>query len=77
MVDILFSGAEPFKQIDNTPSTESPIRNLAKIGQAVSEKTFKDYDVLYMYIAQGQELITLKDKLFVVTTSVGYFDHTF
>ena len=28
--------------------------NLVKIGQAVSEKTrFKDYEILYMYIAQG------------------------
>ena len=27
--------------------------NLVKIGQAVWEKTFKDYTILYMYIAQG------------------------
>ena len=29
--------------------------NLVKIGQAVSEKkTFKDYKILYMYIAKGK-----------------------
>ena len=33
--------------------------NLVKIGQVVSEKkTFKDFMVLYLYIAQGQEQIT-------------------
>ena len=54
MVDILFNDAEQFEQTDNTPSTESPVWNLVKIGQAVSEKkTFKDYDILYMCIAQG------------------------
>ena len=25
MVDILFNDAEPFEQIDNTPSTQSPM----------------------------------------------------
>ena len=30
-----------------------------KTGPAVLEKTFKDYAILYMYIAQGQGLITL------------------
>ena len=76
MVDILFNDAELFEQID-TPLTESPVWNLVKIGQAVSEKkTFKDYDILYMYIAQGQGQITSGDKIFVVTKSVCYFDHT-
>ena len=37
MVAILFNGAEPFKQIINTLLTESPMRNLMKITQAVSE----------------------------------------
>ena len=51
--------------------------NLVKIGQAVSEKkTFKNYDILYMYIAQGQGPITLGDNFFVVTKGVYYFDHT-
>ena len=55
MLDILFNDAEPFDRTDNTLSTESPMWNLVKIGQAVSkEKTFKDCDILYMYIAQGQ-----------------------
>ena len=55
---ILFNGAEPFKQIANTPSTEGPMWNLVKIGQAVSKKTFKDYTVLYMYTAMEQGQVT-------------------
>ena len=35
MTAILFSGAEPFKQISNTLSTEGPIWNLVKIAHAV------------------------------------------
>ena len=59
-------------------STESPMWNLMKIGQAVSEKKlFKDYDILFMYIAQGQGQITSGDTIFVVTKSVCYFDLTF
>ena len=59
MVDTLFNDAESFEQIDNTPSTESPMWNLIIIGQTVLEKkTFKDYDILYMYIAQEQAQIT-------------------
>ena len=54
MAAILFTHAGRFKQIDNTPSTEGPIWYLVKIGQAVFEKKkFKDYEILYMYIAQG------------------------
>ena len=49
MAAILFNGVEPFKQIVNIPSTEGPMRNLVKIGQAVSEKMFKDHTILYMY----------------------------
>ena len=51
------------------------VKNLMKIGQSVSKKTFKDYNILYMYIAQGQGQITPGDKTFVVTKSVCYFDH--
>ena len=55
MVASLFNDAEPFEQIDNMPSTEGPKCNLVKIGQAVSKKkTFKDYETLYMYIAQAR-----------------------
>ena len=55
MAAILFSDAEPFEQSVNIPSTEGPIRNRVKIGQVVSEKkTFKDFMLLYLYIAQGQ-----------------------
>ena len=38
MAVILFNGAQPFEQIVNIPSTEGPMWNLVKIGQAVSEK---------------------------------------
>ena len=77
MVDILFNDAKPFEQIENTPSTENLMWNLVKIGQAVSEKTtFEDYHILYMFIAQEQGQINPRDKIFVVTKSVCYFDHT-
>ena len=50
--------------------------NLVKIDQAVSEKkTFKDYDILYMYVAQEQGQLTPGDKIFIATKSVCYFDH--
>ena len=32
---------------------------LVKIASTVSEKTFKNYTILHMYIAQGQGQITL------------------
>ena len=42
MAAILLNGAEPFEQIVNTLSKESPVWNLVKIAQTVSEKkTFK------------------------------------
>ena len=46
MAASLFNGAEGL------------IQNLLKIGQVVSEKIFKDFMILYMYIAQGQGQIT-------------------
>ena len=60
MAVILFNCAEPFKQIGNTLLTEGPMWNLVKIAQAVSEKTFKNYQFLYTYIAQWQGQITLR-----------------
>ena len=39
--------------------------NLVKIGQSVSEKTFKDYEILNMYIAKGQGQITKEDKFWL------------
>ena len=42
MADIWFNDAEPFEQIDNTPSIEGPVWYLVKIGPAVLEKKFKD-----------------------------------
>ena len=50
---------------------------LVQIDQTVSEKkTFKDYEILYMFIAQELGQITLGDKLLTVTERVYYFDHT-
>ena len=60
MAAILFYGMEPFEQnlIVSIPSTEGPMWNLVKIGQAISDKTFKNYMILYMFIAQVQRPIT-------------------
>ena len=57
MAAILFNNAEPFEQSVNIPSTEGPMWNLVKISQ---EKMFKNFMVLYLYIAQGQGQITPK-----------------
>ena len=54
MAAILLSDAEP---IGNTFSTEDSMWNQVKIAQAVSEYTFKNYTVLYMYITQGQRQV--------------------
>ena len=52
MAAILFNDAEPFEQTVNSLSTEDPMWILVKTVQAVSEKrTFKDFTILYMYIA--------------------------
>ena len=65
MAAILFNGAEPFKHIVNTLTTEGFMWNLPKIARAVLEMmAFKDYTILYMYIAQGQEQITLRRQTF-------------
>ena len=63
MAATLFSGAKPFEQIVNIPSTDGSMLNLVKIGQAVSEKkTFKDFMILYMYIAQGRKTFLVLEK---------------
>ena len=64
MAAILFNDAE-FEQIDNTPWTEGPVWNLVKIGHTVSAKKFQDYEILYLYIAQGQGQITLGDTFWL------------
>ena len=46
MAAILFNSAKPFEQIVNSPSTEGPMWNLVKTGQAVSEKMFKDFTIV-------------------------------
>ena len=77
MTAILFNDAEPFKQTDKTRSTEGPLWTLVKIGQAVLEKmTFKVYEILYMYIAQRQEPIILRDKILFFTKRGCYCDYT-
>ena len=57
-------------------STEGPKCNMVKIGQAVLEKMFKDYKILYIYIAQELRQIIQEDKILTVTKRVYYFDHT-
>ena len=65
MAAILFDGTEPVGQICNTLLTEDLMWNLVEIAQAVSEKkTFKNYTILYIYIAQGQEQITPRGQNF-------------
>ena len=54
MPAILINGAEPFEQMFNILSTEDHMLNLVTIGQTVSENTFIDYMILYMYLAQRQ-----------------------
>ena len=77
MATILFNDAELFEQIYNMSSTEVTLCNLVKIGQAVSEnKMFKDYEILYMYIAQGQGQIIQRNKSLTVTKMFCYFHHT-
>ena len=65
MAAILFNDAEPFEQSVTIPSTEGPMWNLVKIGQVVlGKKTFKDFMVLYLYIAHGKGQITPKGTKF-------------
>ena len=48
--------------------------NQVKIGQPVSEKkTFKDYTILYMSIAQGQGQIPPGNKILIVTKNWFFF----
>ena len=55
MAAILFNDAEPFEQSVN----KAPCEIWWKIGQVVLEKkTFTDFKVLYLYIAQGQGQIS-------------------
>ena len=64
MVSILLNGMEPFEQILNILSIESPMRNQVKIVQVVSEKTFKNYTILYKYIPKEQGQITPRGQNF-------------
>ena len=59
----------PFDRRSNVKSGET--------GHAVSgKKTFEDYEILYMYIDQGQGQMSLGDKNLIATKRVCYFDHT-
>ena len=64
MEAILFNGVEPLEQTVNIPSTEGSMWYLVKIGQAVSEKRFKAYMILNMYIAKGQGCMTARGQNF-------------
>ena len=77
MAAILFNGTEPFEQIGNTLSTEGIKGNMVKITQAVSEnKTFKNYPILYMNIAQGQGQTTTRGQNLIITKMFYYFNHS-
>ena len=52
------------------------MRNLVRIGQAFQRRNFKDNEILYMYTAQVQGQITLRDKHLIVTERICYFDRT-
>ena len=49
---------------------------MVKIAHAVSEKTFKNYTILYMNVALGQGQITPRDKILIVTNKFNYLNHT-
>ena len=73
MADILLYGAEPFEQIGKTLLKEDPMWNLIEIAQALSEKkTFKNYTILYMYIAPWQGQTTLRGQ----NVNYNYFNLT-
>ena len=77
MKPILFNEAKRFEQLIICLHRRPKVYNLGKTGQAVSEKKmFKDDEILYMYIAQGQGQITQEDKILIVTKRVCYFDYT-
>ena len=48
MVAISFNGTEPFDQIVNIISTEGLEKTVLEVSE---KKTFKDFTILYMYIA--------------------------
>ena len=51
--------------------------NLVKIGPEVFEmKTYKDYMILYMHVAQGQGQIIPRGKSLIVTKTFYHFNHT-
>ena len=73
----MFNGVEPFKLIVNIPSAGDPMWNLVKISRAPLEKTmFKDYMLLYIYVAQWPGLIISGDKILTVTKKFYYFNYT-
>ena len=64
MAAFLFNSAE-HSNIVSTLSTEGPMWNRGKIAQAISQKTFKNYTILYMYIAQGQGQVTHRGQILI------------
>ena len=78
MTATFFNGAEPFEQIVNIPSTEGSMRNLVKIGQAVSEKIMQrlhDFIPVYCPGARADNLGEGGPNL-ILTKRFYYFDHT-
>ena len=75
MAAIMFNDAIPFEQIVNILLTKGPMWNLEKIGQAVSEKTYKDYKTLLMHIAQEKGQMT--PNILIVAKQFYYLNHSF
>ena len=59
MVASLFNGAETFEQISiSLRQIKAPCDIWWKLVKQFKSERLKDYTILYMYIAQGQEQIT-------------------
>ena len=71
----LFSGKGPLEEIVNTLSTESPMWNLKKIAQAVSEKTFKNKMAAVVAISDRHNLTYFKSRSHLVDTASFNSNH--
>ena len=61
MAGILFNGAEPFDQIVRIFFNRRPyVKSNENCSRGFREEGFKDFTILYMYIAKGQRQITPK-----------------
>ena len=66
----MFTGTKPFEQIVNNFRARTHVKSDGNRSSGFREKTFKDYTILYMYIAQGQGQVTTCNKFSIVTKSL-------